>query len=71
VACLRASGGLGPQLTSHVYGLLKARDSEEFDSASESETWLVTEEGATWVLQTVDKICDTFSEDIVSSRSKL
>jgi len=61
IACLRASGGVGPQLTSHVYGLLKARNYEADRAAAgtdEGEEWLSTPEGATWVIDTVDKLMD-------------
>ncbi|KAG8719394.1 hypothetical protein FRC08_002937 [Ceratobasidium sp. 394] len=58
VASLRASGGVGPQLVSHVYGLLKARG---FDSATETEDddWLASEDGARWVIEVADAISDT------------
>lgn len=54
-ACLRAEGGVGPQLTSHVFGLLKARGDE---SQNEEDRWLSSDEGAEWVVNTVDKISD-------------
>lgn len=73
VACLRTSSGVGSQLTSHVYGLLKARYSEEFDDDGVSDKWLTTEEGATWVIETVDKLCDTFGSNVqdIPSKSRL
>ncbi|KAG8763237.1 hypothetical protein FRC11_005242 [Ceratobasidium sp. 423] len=57
VASLRASGGVGPQLVSHVYGLLKARG---FDLASETDDdrWLASEQGAEWVIALADAISD-------------
>jgi hypothetical protein len=57
VASLRASGGVGPQLVSHVYGLLKARG---FDPKSETEDdrWLASEQGAEWVIALADAISD-------------
>ena len=42
-ACLRAEGGVGPQLTSHVFGLLKARNVE---GLSDEDYWLATDEGS-------------------------
>jgi hypothetical protein len=54
-ACLRAEGGVGPQLTSHVFGLLKARGEED---QNEEDKWLSSDEGAEWVIRTVDKISD-------------
>jgi hypothetical protein len=55
VACLRAEGGVGPQLTSHVFGLLKARN--EPDLGAEG-AWLASDEGTEWVLRTVDRVID-------------
>jgi len=55
IATLRAMGGVGPQLVSHVYGLLKAQKS---DCYTEADQWLSSEEGALWALTTVDSICD-------------
>ena len=55
VACLRAEGRVGPQLTSHVFGLLKARSTE---GLSEEDRWLASDEGAEWVIRTVDTLLD-------------
>ena len=69
VACLRAEGGVGPQLTSHIYGLLKARYEED---QSVEEKWLSSEEGAEWVLRTVDSVLDVVKPDVDDvSRAKL
>lgn len=73
VACLRASGGAGPQLTSHVYGLLKAHNYEGDAAAagtSDGEQWLSTPEGAAWVINTVDKLLDVLegSRKVVGSK---
>jgi len=54
-ACLRAEGRVGPQLTSHVFGLLKARRE---DQQCEEDRWLSSDEGVEWVIRTVDKILD-------------
>lgn len=54
-ACLRAEGGVGPQLISHVFGLLKARD---VPGLSEEDYWLATDEGTEWVLRTTDALLD-------------
>ncbi|KAG9050850.1 hypothetical protein FS837_001960 [Tulasnella sp. UAMH 9824] len=59
VACLRAQGGVGPQLTSHVFGLLKAHHE---GNQTPIEQWISTEEGAEWVLGTVDQLCDVVRE---------
>ena len=58
-ACLRAEGGVGPQLTSHVFGLLKAREAEgQGYRMNEEDRWLATDAGTEWVINTVDSILD-------------
>jgi hypothetical protein len=61
-ACLRAEGRVGPQLVSHVFGLLKARDADApesgFGEASDEDRWLSSDEGAEWVVRTTDIIAD-------------
>lgn len=59
VACLRAEGGVGPQLTSHVFGLLKARAAEDL---SPEDRWLSSDAGAEWVIRTVDTVLDALAE---------
>lgn len=57
ISALRAQGGVGPQVTSHVWGLMKAKDSIKPDDASKQGLeWLTTEEGALWVVRTVDSV---------------
>jgi len=58
IATLRAIGGVGPQLVSHVFGLMKAGDSPQNDS----ERWLSTQEGVEWALGTIDELCDVVYE---------
>jgi len=58
IATLRALGGVGPQLVSHVYGLMKAGSSPQNDS----ERWLSTQEGVEWVLGSIDELCDAVHE---------
>ncbi|KAJ7276244.1 hypothetical protein B0H12DRAFT_1084311 [Mycena haematopus] len=55
IACLRAEERVVPQLTSHVFGLLKARTIE---GQSEEDAWLASDEGTEWVIRTVDDIYD-------------
>ncbi|KAH9978031.1 hypothetical protein BGW80DRAFT_789434 [Lactifluus volemus] len=55
VACLRAEGRVGPQLTSHVFGLLKARTAK---GLNEEDRWLASDEGTEWVIRTVDTVLD-------------
>ncbi|TFK29305.1 hypothetical protein FA15DRAFT_664232 [Coprinopsis marcescibilis] len=58
IAALRAEGGVGPQLVSHTFGLLKARDTP---NQSNEDKWLASDEGTEWVLRTVDKILEGVS----------
>lgn len=58
--CLRAEGGVGPQLTSHVFGLLKARKEE---NQNEEDKWLSSDEGTEWVIRTVDKVVDAVTSE--------
>jgi hypothetical protein len=56
IACLRTEGRVGPQLTSHVFGLLKARAARNI--LSEEDRWLASDEGAEWVIRTIDTLLD-------------
>lgn len=73
IACLRAQGGAGPQVLSHVFGLRHAADEvregklrlhhvekEKPGSDVEGRLWLASDDGATWLLQSVDRIVDAF-----------
>ena len=60
IASLRAEGGVGPQLTSHIFGLLKARNTE---NQTEEDRWLSSDEGTEWVLRTVDEVLDGVSSE--------
>ena len=60
IASLRAEGGVGPQLTSHIFGLLKARNTE---NQTEEDQWLSSDEGTEWVLRTVDEVLDGVSSE--------
>ncbi|KAJ3991829.1 hypothetical protein F5050DRAFT_1077733 [Lentinula boryana] len=55
IACLRAEERVVPQLTSHVFGLLKARYVE---NQNDEDRWLSSDEGTEWVIRTVDEILD-------------
>ena len=60
ISALRAQGGVGPQVTSHVWGLLKAAPSiSETDPHRKGLQWLTSQEGAEWALRKVDEICAT------------
>ncbi|EMD40570.1 hypothetical protein CERSUDRAFT_111166 [Gelatoporia subvermispora B] len=70
-ACLRAEGHVGPQLISHVFGLLKARYEE---GLGDEDRWLSSDEGTEWVIRTVDAIMDVVqpsSEDAPAAKAKL
>ncbi|KAK0545573.1 hypothetical protein OC846_004894 [Tilletia horrida] len=59
ISALRAQGGVGPQVTSHIWGLLKAAKSiQAGEEGEKGRRWLTTEEGSEWVVRTVDKICE-------------
>ena len=54
---------VGPQLISHTFGLLKARNTP---NQNKEDEWLSSDEGTEWVLRTVDEILDGVSavEDV-------
>ncbi|KAK0545161.1 hypothetical protein OC844_007389 [Tilletia horrida] len=59
ISALRAQGGVGPQVTSHIWGLLKAAKSiQAGEEGEKGRRWLATEEGSEWVVRTVDRICE-------------
>lgn len=65
IACLRAQTGVGPQVTSHVFGLRKALDDGTWRAPEVSEEevrWLASEEGNRWILETVDRIVEAIGE---------
>lgn len=69
IACLRAEERVVPQLTSHVFGLLKARNTENLSS---EDAWLSSDEGTEWVIRTIDSIVDgVTTEDATDEKSKL
>jgi hypothetical protein len=60
VSCLRAQTGVGPQVTSHVFGLRKAYEDGSYKAEGEEELkggeWLASDEGSIWILGCVDRI---------------
>ncbi|EON66827.1 hypothetical protein W97_06229 [Coniosporium apollinis CBS 100218] len=62
VACLRAQTGVGPQVTSHLFGLRKAvEDGSWVDDEAGPEQgvrWLASDEGNVWILEKVDGIVE-------------
>ncbi|GAA5899597.1 hypothetical protein JCM5296_006954 [Sporobolomyces johnsonii] len=83
IACLRAQGGVGPQVTSHVFGLRKALGGEpasrSADNLKEEEDevagaeWLTSDEGCTWVIEQVDRIVEVVAagRSTFATRAKL
>lgn len=63
VACLRAQSGVGPQVTSHVFGLRKAYEDGSASSEKKVEggEWLASNEGSEWLLKQVDGIVAAIS----------
>lgn len=64
ISCLRAQTGVGPQVTSHVFGLRKAFDdgSAEGEDVVKGGKWLAGEEGNTWILESVDGIVEALGQ---------
>ena len=66
IACLRSQTGVGPQVTSHVFGLRKAYESGDADAEGEEKIeggqWLSTEEGSLWMLRVVDRLVEAIGE---------
>ncbi|TVY82490.1 Dol-P-Man:Man(5)GlcNAc(2)-PP-Dol alpha-1,3-mannosyltransferase [Lachnellula suecica] len=66
VAGLRSQTGVGPQVTSHVFGLRKAYEDGSYKAEGESPVeggeWLASDEGNIWLLESVDSIVEALSE---------
>jgi hypothetical protein len=62
IACLRAQTGVGPQVTSHVFGLRKAYQDGTAEKEVEGGEWLATDEGNQWILNTVDELIQALGE---------
>jgi len=62
ITCLRAQTGVGPQVTSHVFGLRKAFQDgtfkQEENGPIEGGEWLASDEGNLWILKSVDSIVE-------------
>ncbi|BGP18617.1 hypothetical protein JCM10213_006173 [Rhodosporidiobolus nylandii] len=76
IACLRAQGGVGPQVTSHIFGLLKAAEdgsAQGEEEEVEGAGWLTSEEGARWVVEQTDRIVEavTKGQGSFATRAKL
>ncbi|KAG2146641.1 hypothetical protein DEU56DRAFT_147859 [Suillus clintonianus] len=69
IATLRAETRVGPQLISHVFGLLKARNVENLN---DEDKYLSSDEGTEWVVRTIDEIVDAVtSEEVPLAKGKL
>lgn len=62
VSCLRSQTGVGPQVTSHVFGLRKAYEDGSANAkgefAVEGGEWLASDEGNQWLLNSIDTIVE-------------
>lgn len=71
IACLRAQTGVGPQVTSHIFGLRKAFEDgtwqDDMLMPEAGVAWLSGDEGCSWALNTVDSIVDCVSHGEGSS----
>lgn len=73
IGTLRASGELGPQLVSHVFGLKKAGEEAEGDEkvlgaqaredVGEGWKWLCGDEGCEWAVNVVDRVSECVRMD--------
>lgn len=73
IAALRAQGGVGPQVTSHVWGLMKAEPSiAANDPHSNGLKWITSEEGAVWTVEAVNALSEAVEGSETAEReSKL
>lgn len=66
IAGLRAQTGVGPQVTSHVFGLRKAYEDGSCKAEGEFPVlggeWLASDEGNIWLLESIDSIVEALSE---------
>ena len=68
IACLQAQTGVGSQTTSHVFGLKKAVGKEEASESpkeleAKEQQWLCSDQGAEWVLQSVEALRQLITRD--------
>lgn len=64
MTCLRAQQGVGPQVTSHVFGLKKANlagGGGEREEKIKGQDWLCSDEGVKWVLESTDEISEVIT----------
>jgi hypothetical protein len=61
IACLRSQSGVGPQVTSHLFGLRKALDDGTWKDdvqGEEGARWLASDDGGVWMLESVDSVVE-------------
>lgn len=65
VACLRAQTGVGPQVTSHVFGLRKAYENGEAaaEPPVDGGAWLASDDGNLWLLNQIDGLVRAIAGD--------
>lgn len=65
VACLRAQTGVGPQVTSHLFGLRKSLEDGTWETDAQGEEgarWLASDDGGVWILESVDSIVEAIGQ---------
>lgn len=65
IACLRAQTGCAPQVLSHIFGIRKALEDGTWAQDAESQagaSWLASDEGNLWILQSVDSIVEAIGQ---------
>ncbi|KAJ9145416.1 Dol-P-Man [Pleurostoma richardsiae] len=73
IACLRAQGGVGPQVLSHVFGLHKAVEQgfHEREAGVEGAEWLAGDEGSEWLLRKTDEVVEAIGGNFATREAKL
>jgi hypothetical protein len=62
IACLRSQTGVGPQVTSHIFGLRKAFQDGSAEKDIQGAEWLATDEGNQWILNVIDELVQALGE---------
>lgn len=66
IAALRAQTGVGPQVTSHVFGLKKSllEGGGGDGKVLQGQEWLTSDEGVNWLIESVDLLAHTVRGEI-------
>jgi hypothetical protein len=61
IAALRAQTGVGPQVTSHVFGLKKSllEGGGGDGRVIQGQDWLTSDDGVQWLIESVDELAMT------------